>query len=133
VPLGAVTFIEVHVNEDQSVLEQLIRDAYKSIYQKAPPSVRFGRVIVWSGRMFQQLELSTDSNAHAFEYEDRVFRCWSLPDDRARVQVGSIQGDVFTTPPEAKGELAARIKEGGRCGRVYMVKPFQYSDFHHES
>src|SRR5207244_2413426 len=56
-----------------------------------------------------------------FEYEDRVFRCWSLPTDRTRVQVGSIQGEVFTSPPEAKGGLAARIKEAGRCGREYVV------------
>jgi hypothetical protein len=126
-----VTFIEVHLNEDQSVLEKLIRDAYMSIYQEALPSVCFGRVIVWRGRMFQQLELSDDSNA--LEFEDRVFRCWNLPADRTRVQLGSIQGEVFTSPPEAKGEPAARIHEAGRCGREYMVKPLHSTDYDHEA
>jgi len=127
-----MTFIEVGVNEDYSALEELITKASKActaIYHKAPPSFRFGRVIVWQGRLFQQLELSADSNALA--YEDEVFRTWSLSAGRARVQVGSIKGEVFTSPPEAKGELAARIKEGGRCGREYMVKPFHYSDCEH--
>src|SRR5688572_30565397 len=103
----AMTFIEVHLNEDESILEQLIRDAYTSVYQEAAPRVGFGRVIVWRGRMFQQMKLP-------IEYEDGVFRSWTLPTDRARVQVGSMRGEVFTTPPEANGELAARIKEGGR-------------------
>ncbi len=72
--------------------------------------------------MFQQLEVS-------LEFEDLIFRLWTLPADKARVQVGSTRGKVFTTPPEVAGEPAARIKEGGRCGREYMVKPFHYSDY----
>lgn len=126
-----MTFIEVQLNEDQSVLEKLIRNAYMSIYQEALPRVSFGRVIVWRGRMFQQLELSNDSSA--LEYENRVFRCWNLPADRTSVQVGSFQGEVFTSPPEAKGELAARIHEAGRCGREYLVRPFDYTDYDHEA
>jgi hypothetical protein len=126
-----VTFIEVHINEDQSVLEKLIRDAYTSIYREALPSFRFRRVIVWQGRLFQQLEISSDNNA--LEYEDRLLRAWTLPTDRARIQVGSIRSEVFTTPPEAAGEPAARIKEGGRCGQEYTVKPFHYSDYDHEA
>jgi hypothetical protein len=120
-----VTFIEVHINEDQHVLETLIRDAYTSIYQETLPSFRFGRVIVWQGRLFQQLEI-------ALEYEDSLLRAWTLPRDRARIQVGSVRGEVFTTPPEAEGEPAARIKEGGRCGQEYTVKPFHYSAYDDE-
>jgi len=119
-----MTFIEVHINEDQSALEKLVRDAYSSIgYPKDLPRFRFGRVIVWRCRMFLQLEIS-------LEFEDWIFRLWTLPADRARVQVGSFRREVFTTPPEAEGEPAARIKEGGRCGREYkMVRPFHYSEY----
>ena len=121
-----MTFIEVHVNEDQSALEKLVREAYSSIgYPMDLPGFRFGRIIVWQGRMFQQLEIS-------LEFEDWIYRLWSLPADRARVQVGSIRGEVFTTPPEAEGELAARIKEGGKCGREYLVRPFHCSDYDHD-
>src|SRR5687767_423978 len=105
-----MTFIEVHLNEDQSALERLVRDAYSSIgFPKELPSFRFGRVIVWQGRMFQQLEIPV-------EFEDWIFRLWTLPADRARAQVGSFRCGVFTTPPEVEGEPAARISEGGRCG-----------------
>ena len=126
-----MTFIEVQIIEDLSTLEKLLREAYESIYQVDLPSFRFGRVIVWQGRMFQALELSPDSTA--FEYEDRLFRTWRLPPGRARMQVGSIRGEVFTTPPEAEGETAARIKEGGRCGREYVVRPFHYSAYDRET
>ena len=120
-----MTFIEVRINEDESALEKLIKDAYMAIYRESLPSVGFGRVIVWNGRMFQELQLPIG-------YEDSVIRCWNLPDDRARVQVGSIRGEVFTTPPEIGDELSARIREGGRCAPAYVVRPFQYSDFHDE-
>jgi hypothetical protein len=125
-----MTFIEVHINEDGRALEKLIGDAYMSLYQEAFPGLRFGQVIVWKGRMFQELQLLESS--HAFAHEERIFHSWNLPDDRARMQVGSIQGDVFTTPPDSAGKLAARVKEGGRCGREHTVKPFHYSNFDHE-
>ena len=125
-----MTFIEVQINEDGQALEKLIGDAYMSVYQEAPPSFRFGRIIVWKGRLFQELQFPNSSDA--FNLEDRIFRAWTLPDDRARMQVGSIQGEVFTTPPDAGGEPAARVKEAGRCGREYAVRPFHYSDFVHE-
>lgn len=122
-----MTLIEVHVNEDQAEFEKLVRDAYSSIgYPEALPSFRFGRVIIWQGRIFQQLEIS-------LEFEDRIFRLWTLPADRTRVQVGSMRGEVFTTPPESEGEPAARIKEGGRCGREYLVRPFHCSDYDHNA
>jgi hypothetical protein len=118
-----MTLIEVHVNEDYSELEQLVRDAYSSIgYPQTLPSFRFGRVIIWEGRMFQQVEIS-------IEYEDLIFRLGNLPANRTRVQVGSTRGEVFTTPPEAECGPAARIKEGGRCGREYLVRPFYCSDY----
>ena len=118
-----MTLIEVHVNEDQSGLEQLVRDAYSSIgYPETLPSFQFGRVIIWQGRMFQQLEIS-------LKFEDLIFGLWNLPADRTRVQVGSMRGEVFTTPPEAGCEPAARIKEGGRCGREYLVRPFHCSGY----
>jgi hypothetical protein len=118
-----MTLIEVHHNEDQSGLEKLVRDAYSSIgYPERLPSFRFGRVIVWQGRMFQQLEVP-------IRFEDWIFRLWTLPSDRARVQVGSMRGEVFTTPPEVDGEPTARVKEGGRCGREYLVRPFHCSDY----
>ena len=118
-----MTFVEVHVNEEQSALEKLLRDAYSSSgFPDELPGFRFGRVIVWQGRMFQQLEIP-------IEFEDRILRLWTLPADRARIQVGSIRGEVFTTPPEVGGEPSARIIEGGRCGREYMVRPIHYSDY----
>ena len=122
-----MTFIEVHINEDRVVLEKLIRDAYAAIQGEALPGFRFGRVIVWEGRMFQQVELAAGPEALASE--ERFFQIWGLPQGRARIQVGSVRGEVFTTPPEAEGEPAARIKEGGRCAPESMVKPFRYSDY----
>ena len=126
-----MTFIEVHSNEDESALEKLIGDAYRAIYRQAPPSVRFGRVIVWKGRMFQELHLP--KGADSFSHADRIFRSWNLPDDRARMQIGSTRGEVFTMPPDAGDELTARIKEGGRCGKEYVVRPFHYSDYRDEA
>ena len=118
-----MTFIEVHPNEDPSALEKLVRAAHSSIgCPEDLPNFRLGRVIVWQGRMFQQLEIP-------LKFEDSIFYLWSLPSDRARVQVGTIRGEIFTTPPDAEGESAARMKEGGRCGREYLIKPFHYSDY----
>jgi hypothetical protein len=118
-----MTLIEVHVNEDHPELKQLVRDAYSSIgYPQTLPSFRLGRVIIWQGRMFQQVEIS-------IECEDLIFRLWNLPVNRARIQVGSMRGEVFSTPPQAECEPAARIKEGGRCGREYLVRPFYCSDY----
>jgi hypothetical protein len=126
-----MTFLEVHINEDESILEKLIKQAYTAIYRESLPSVGFGRVIVWNGRMFQELQLPKAVEGES--YEDRVIRCWNLPDARATAQVGSVRGEVFTTPPDAGDELAARIKEGGRCGREYVVRPFYYADYHNEA
>jgi len=125
-------FIEVHVNENNGALEKLIQEAFTGRYSQALPSVGFGRVIVWNGRMFQELQLPNDPDAPLSSYENSILYCWNLPDDRARMQVGSIRGALFTTPPETGGELAARIKEGGRCGAEYVVRPFQADEFHQE-
>jgi len=120
-----MTFIEVHPNENEIALEKAIQHAYTAMYKETAPSIRFGRIIIWQGRMFQQLELSPVSNA--FQYEDKVFHTWTLPAGRGRIQVGSIRGAIFTTPAEAEGVLSARIKEGGRCAPEYNVTPFHYS------
>lgn len=125
-----MTFIEVQINEDLPALEKLLREASQLMYLVDLPKFCFGRVIVWQGRMFQELELKVDS---PFEWENRLFKTWSLPSDRARVQIGSVRGEVFTIPPEKDGESAARIKEGGRCGREYLVRPFYYSDYDREA
>ena len=125
-----MTFIEVHVNEDESLLEGVIQDCYTAIYRQALPSIAFGCVIVWEGRMFQELRFSKRAGPDFTSYEDRILRLWNVPDDRARMQLGSIRGEVFTTPPDAGRELAARIKEGGRCGKEYLVRPFRYYDHH---
>jgi hypothetical protein len=127
-----MTFIEVHTNEDQPALEKIIKGAYAEAYRQTLPSVGFGRVILWNGRMFQELKLPKGTDPDFCSYEDRVLGCWKLPEDRARMQLGSIRGEVFTTPPEIGGELSARIREGGRCAPEYVVRPFQYSDFHDE-
>jgi hypothetical protein len=126
-PRCAMTMIEVHVNEDHSELERLVRNAYSSIgYPQTLPSFRFGPVIIWQGRMFQQVEIS-------IECEDLIFRLWNLPANRTRVQTGSMRGEVFMTPPEAECEPAARSREGGRCGREYLVRPFYCSDYDHDA
>ena len=127
----AMTFIEVHLNEDQRALEKLVLDSYIAKWAQVQPVLsllRFGRVILWSGRMFQELRLAQGPESCAFE--DRLFMCSSLA--RARMQVGSMSGEVFTTPPETEDELAARVCEGGRCGREYVVRPFHFDDFHND-
>jgi hypothetical protein len=125
-----MTFIEVHANEEAAGLEKLIKDAFIAVYAATPPRVGFGRVIVWKGRMFQELQLSKKPDAPRGSYEDSILNCWRLPHERARLQLGSMQGEVFTSPPEAGAELAARIREGGRCGREYVVRSFRYYDYH---
>ncbi len=127
-PIGvAMTFIEVYFNEDQRGLEKLVLDSYTAQWAHVEPDLPplgFGRVILWGGRMFQELRLPKGPKSCTFE--DLLFRCSSLP--RARMQVGSMSGEVFTTPPETESDLAARIWESGRCGREYMVRPFHYRD-----
>jgi hypothetical protein len=122
-----MTFIEVRINEDEPALAKEISDAYVAVYNIAPPDVRFGRVIVWNGRLFQEILLP--ETPASFEDEDRIFRAWKLPNNRARLQLGSARGGVFTTPPNTGEELVARIKEGGRCGKEYTVQPFHCSDY----
>jgi hypothetical protein len=144
-----VTFIEVHINEDESTLEKLIRDAHTSLCDlgewseswgapcRALATFRFGRIIVWRGRMFQQLEFSPGGNPPTEENpvpdDEKIFRLWNLPAERARMQVGSMRGEVFTIPLEPDEEPAARIKEGGRCGSEYLIRPFHYSDYHRDA
>jgi hypothetical protein len=122
-----MTFIETYVNDDGVALVRMIRESYTAVHGVAPPILHLGRVIVWEGRVFRQLELS--SGASILEFEDHLFKNWKLPGNRARIQVGSVEGEVFTTPPQEEGEPAARVKEGGRCGREYTVKPFLFSDY----
>src|SRR5262245_26175711 len=110
------------------MLERLIKESYTAMYDRTLPSVAFGRVIVCNGRLFQELKLPKSD--YFFHYENEVFGCWKLPDDRARLQLGSTQGEVFTTPPETTNAMAARVKEGGRCAREYMVRPFRHYDYH---
>lgn len=122
-----MTFIEVHINEDLAALEKAVREICESCFpddvpEKQLPGFRFGRVIVWQGRMFQQVEIS-------IAHEDRIFSdLWRLTPGRARIQVGSMRGEVFTTPPEAGDEPAARVVEGGRCAPSYMARPFHCLD-----
>ncbi len=128
-----MTFIEVHLNEDQPALEKLVLESYMANWAQVQPGLTplgFGRVILWCGRMFQELQVPKGSES--FVIEDRLFHCFSLP--RARMQLGSMRGEVFTTPPESDSghDLTARICEGGRCGREYVVRPFHYGDFHRE-
>ncbi len=128
---SVMTFIQVHLNEDQRALEKLVRESYMTQWaqvQPGLPPLGFGRVILWSGRMFQELQLPRGPESSMIE--DRLFHCSSLP--RARMQLGSNRGEVFTTPPETGDDLTARICEGGGCGREYVVRPFHYADFHHE-
>ena len=127
-----MTFIEVHTGEDVPALRKIIKGAYAETYRQKLPTVRFGRVILWSGRMFQELKLPKQNAPDLSSYEDKLLRCWKLPENRARMQLGSMRGEVFTTPPETGDELSARIREGGRCGREYVVRAFQYCDFHRE-
>ena len=127
-----MTFIEVHTNEDELALEEIIKGAYAEAYRQTLLSVGFGRVILWNGRMFQELKLPQGTDRDFCSYEDRVLGCWKLPEHRARMQLGSVRGAVFTTPPEIGEVLSARIREGGRCAREYGIRPFQYSDFHAE-
>jgi hypothetical protein len=122
-----MTFIEVHPNEDKSELKEVMCDAYAALYRQAPPNIGFAQAIAWHGRIFQEVQLPKGPNA--FEHENEIFYCWNLPDDRARIQVGSMRGEVFTTPPEAASELSARVHEAGRCGKEYVVRPFHYSDY----
>ncbi|MGC9942403.1 MAG: hypothetical protein ABSE48_11235 [Verrucomicrobiota bacterium] len=87
--------IEVHVNEDHSELERLVRNAYSSIgYPQTLPSFRFGPVIILQGRMFQQAEIS-------IECEDLIFRFSSMEANRTRVQTGSMLVESCITTPDA--------------------------------
>ena len=86
-----MTFIEARANDNEHTLKRMIADAYTALYNESPPAVRFGRTIVWEGRTFQLMEFG--ANSEGVQNEERVFRCWML--ERARMQVGSVQGFVF--------------------------------------
>jgi hypothetical protein len=118
-------FVEVQTNESESAVERVIADAYTATYEETPPVVHFGRVIVWKGRYFRELSFAPDSDP--LLREDMIFRSLNMPLGKARILVGAFQGEVFNTPPAAGRELAARVKEGGQCGREYILRPFHYS------
>jgi len=120
-----MTFIEVHIKEDEHDLEKLIKDSYVPTHGETAPVVRLGRVILWERRTFR--ELSFPSDPHPLVQEDAIFRNFGI--SRARIMLGSFQGEVFTSPPAAGSEKAARVKECGRCGREYVVKPFPFCDY----
>ena len=119
-----MTFIEIDDGADELTFKHALVGAYDALYHRTPPSVSFGRTIVWQGRKFRHVEFGV--GAAALEDEEQFYRCWKLP--QARLQLGSVAGIVFTTPPQAGAELAGRIKEGGRCGREYKVVPLEYAD-----
>jgi len=113
-------FIEYFIGDDELALEKLIKD---SSIGRATGVLHFGKLIIWKHRSFRELCLS---GTNAFEQEDAIFNNWQLP--RVRLMVGNFRGDVFTTPPDQRSNLAARVKEGGRCGSEYFVRLFHYTD-----
>lgn len=119
-----MTFIECYPSDDWVALARSIREAYAAVHGESLPFLSFGREIEWNGRRFRQLELSNGGNILGFE--DGIYRMWKF--DRARILIGSVKEDVFTSPPQQGEEAAARLKEGGRCGRESMVKPFLYAE-----
>jgi len=120
-----MTFIEVHIQEDELELEKLIKESYVPTHGETAPEVRLGRAILWERRTFRELRFPSDPQP--LVQEDAIFRNIGIP--RTRILLGSFQGEVFTSPPAAGSEQAARVKEGGRCGREYVVKPFRFCDY----
>ena len=115
-------FIESPEDDDELALLGLIQDAHDPVEGGPAPVVSLGRAMHWNRRRFRELCL-TGIPTRKLEQEDSLHRNWRLP--RARLLLGSCAGDVFTTPPVVGQELAARVKEGGRCGRESMVRPFR--------
>src|SRR5437867_809668 len=104
-------FIESPIDEDELALAKLIQDLHAPERGEPAPVVGLGRAITWKHRRFRELCLA--DKLHGLEQEDAIFRNWRLP--RARLLMGSYRGEVFITPPDEGSELAARVKEGGRC------------------
>lgn len=126
-----MTFIEVHANESEPAMAKLIADPYTSTYNEAPPPIHLGRTIVWQERMFR--ELCLPSNSMALQHENLIFHAAVMPHDRAGIMVGSYHGAVFTTPPVAGAELAARVIDCGRCRPEIAIRPFSYSVYDRET
>ena len=118
-------FIEYFIGDDDLALEKLIKD---SSVGRATGVLRFGKLIIWRQRSFRELCIS---GTNAFEQENAIFNNWRLP--RVRLMVGSFCGDVFTIPPDQRNNLAARVKEGGRCSSEYFVRLFHYTDYDPEA
>jgi len=120
-----MVFIEVQINEADAATEKVVADAYAYGWQEDPPTIRLGRVIVWKGRLFRELSVSSHSG---LEGANKIFQC-SMPKGRCRLLLGSFQGEVFVSPPVAGCDLAARVHEGGRCADEFTVVPFHYSSY----
>ena len=117
-------YVEVHINEDLVALRAQIDEAYVAQTKEVPPLFQMGDVIVWDGRLLQRIEFQ--SKARALEHENSFLGCSLLR--RARVQVGSMNGEVFMVPPQDVGRLAARVTEAGASAE-YLIHPFQYSAY----
>lgn len=126
-----MTFIEVEANEDESAVQKEVSEAYVALYNISPPKFHFGRLIVWQGRTFKEVRLP--KAPESLVDEDRIYRTLKFSKARARIQAGSVRGSVFTTPPMAGDAAAARVKEDGRCGSEYIVKPFHYRSWNSAS
>ena len=129
--LHIMTFVEIHANEAEPEIEKLVTDAYASTYHEAAPVVRLGKTIRWDGRMFR--ELCLPSGSMTLQHEDMIFHAAMMPHDRARIKIGSIQGEVFTTPPTSGGDVAARFIDCGRCRPETTIRPFYYSAYDPEA
>jgi hypothetical protein len=104
-------FIESPVADDELALVKLLHDSHDPVHGVPAPVVCLGRAIIWKHRRFRELCLA--DKLHRMQQEDAIYGNWRLP--RTRLLVGSYRGEVFTTPPDERRELAARVREGGRC------------------
>src|SRR5689334_1420112 len=117
-------YVEVCVNTDLVALKTQITEAYTARTLEVAPRFEMAEVIIWDGRLWQRIEFREESPA--LEYENALLQCSLLR--MGRLQVGTMNGEVFLTPPEDVMNMAARVVAGGDSVEN-VIYPFRCSPY----
>ncbi|HZR21520.1 MAG TPA: hypothetical protein VFE51_29835 [Verrucomicrobiae bacterium] len=117
-----MTFVECFPGEMDAILLQAVKETYLSTFRGACPIINFGRLIEWKERMFREVLVAAEGHQRLLQ-EDYIFHSFVKDGKRAAVQLGSLNGAAFQTPPLPGAENIALLIEGGRQSRI---SPFIY-------
>jgi hypothetical protein len=120
----AMTFIECFPGEDDSALSQAAQEASTSVFPGGFPVIGFGRLIEWKDRLFREVRVAVGSDM-PLQAEECLFLTFVKNRKRATIQLGSMNGIAFQTPPSPGAEIIARVIDQGRHS---TVSPFIYAE-----